>query len=70
MTLKFPSNLEAMILTASLTKKSLGPDSLHWWIISTEDREALELGAGAGTGTGGKWSAAQAPEALPPLVSY
>lgn len=61
MALKLPSDLETMILTASLTKGSLGPDSPHGWVISTEDTEALQLGTVAGKG--GWWSAAQAPEA-------
>lgn len=67
MTLKLPSNLEAMILTASLTKGSLGPESPHGWIISPEDTESLELGTV--TAKGGRWSEAQAPEAPSPSLA-
>lgn len=67
MTLKLPSDLDNTFLTASLKKGSLGPDSPHGWIMSTEDTEALELGTA--TGKGGRWSAAQASETLSPSLA-
>lgn len=50
MTLKLPPNPETVILTASLTKGRLGPDSLHGCILSKEGTEALQLGAAVGEG--------------------
>lgn len=62
-TLKLAFSLETVILTASLTKGSLGPDTPHGCMFFRRDTEALELGAA--WGEGGKGSAAQPPEALP-----